>query len=69
MKRAGLDELTRAIDGAASYIEVGDVALQEAVDLVCDYFGVVADADRRIVRKRVARRLRDAETGGRAASR
>lgn len=54
--RAGLDEMRRAVDTAAAYLDVGNTTLADAVDVACDHLGVVDDADRRVVRKAVTRK-------------
>jgi hypothetical protein len=55
--RAQLDVIVRAVDTATAYVEVGSDTLTSAVDVVCDHLGIVSDADRRIVRRGVTRRL------------
>jgi hypothetical protein len=57
VKRAMLKEIRDAVDAAAAYLDVGNVTLLGAVDLACDYLGIVDDRDRRIVRNAVEHRL------------
>jgi undecaprenyl pyrophosphate synthase len=68
VKRAGLDEIVRAVEAVAAYVEVGSDTLADAVDLVCDHFGIVSDADRRIVRRGAAKRIELHRTKGRRAT-
>lgn len=57
MNRAALNEIRHAVESAVAYLELSPhVPLQEAVDVACDYLGIVDDADRRIVRRGVKQR-------------
>jgi len=55
--RAPLDKIREAVDTVVAYVEVGTDPLQVSVDVVCDHLGIVADADRRVVRNGAKRRL------------
>lgn len=62
MTRATLNEIRHAVESAVAYLEMsGHVPLQEAVDVACDYLGIPAEADRRIVRNAVRRRRGEAQ--------
>jgi hypothetical protein len=57
VKRATLGDIQLAVSSAIAYQRWAKCSIADAVDVVCDYQGLPHDADRRIVRDAVVRRL------------